>query len=259
MPLSNDDVKYLQQAYKAGVARAAGMDHALDGAIGFSVAHVDKYSSDQTEWAVRRFREEKAWRRGTRINTTAMLRRLRHGELELSGMEFTRYFPGGPEEGEDTATGNVFTASGLTNLISLWTGLTGAAINPLHAVSAGTSVVGVGCGTAAAGTADTSLISNGGSAWYQAFDASSLGTTTTNGVVVGTVTVGSANGNFAWNEWTIATGSGVVTAGSNGSTVAGSPFATANSWAMLNHKTNVNLGSKASGSSWIFSVSFQIT
>jgi hypothetical protein len=260
VPLSNGDVKALQQAYVNGIKRGqASLGSEIEGAIGFSIAHVDRYSADQTEYATRKFREEKAWRRGPSVNVPVMLRRMRFGDLQLSGMEFERYFPGGPEEGEATGTGNLFTAQGLTNLISLWMGLTATAINHLVQAAAATPACGVGTGTAAAATADTVLISNGGSAYYQAFDASTLGSTTTNGVIVGTSTFASGVANFNWNEWCWATGTGLLTAGANGGGTAGSPYATANSWQMVNHKTNVALGSKAAGSSWVFSTTFTIS
>jgi hypothetical protein len=258
--LTKDDVKYIQQAYKAGIERGTQLDAALEGAVGFSIAHVEKYSPEQTAWAKDRFRTEIAWRRGAKINAGAMIRRLRFGEMQLTGMDFERYFPGGPEEGEDTKTGNIFVSAGLTNLVSLWLGLTATAINPLHDVAGGTSVVGVGTGLAAAGTADTVLQGNNtAGAWYQAFDATSFGTTTQPGVLVGTTTVASANANFAWQEWCWATGSGAVTAGSNLSNTTLQPFTTASSFAMVNHKTNVALGTKASGSSWVFSTTFTIS
>jgi hypothetical protein len=259
VPLSREDVKYIQQAYKAGLERGARLDKALEGAVGYSIAHVDRYSPDQVKWATQRFREERAWRRGPKVNAAAMIRRLRFGELQLTGMEFERYFPEGPEQGEMTATGNIFVSAGLTNLISLWLGLTGAAVNPLRDASTGTSVVGIGTGTTAAATTDTTLISNGGSSWYQGFDATSFGTTSQPGVIVATATIASANANFAWQEWGWFTGSGVVTPGSNGGTAAGSPFAVGNSWCMNNHKTSVALGTKASGSSWVFSTQFSVS
>ena len=264
MPLSASQMDQIRHAYQEGVKRgrqlaAPHLDEQLEGALGFSVAHVDKYSPDQSAWAARRFAEERAWRRGRRVDVTQMIRRLRTGPPALSGCDFRRYFPGGPEMGEATAAGNIFVAAGLTNLVSLWMGLSATgAVHPLTE-SAGTSVCGVGTGTATAAVADVSLTSTGGSAWFQAFDASSLGTTSTAGVVVGTCTYGTANANFAWNEWCWATGSGAVTAGSYGSTTAGSPFATANSWAMVNHKAPVSLGTKASGSSWVFSTTFTIS
>lgn len=261
VPLSRDDLDHIRHAYQAGMRRGAaraGVSEALEGAIGFSVAHVDKYSADQTRWAAQRLRQEQSWRRGYRVDPSAMLRRLRSGPLTLTGMDFERYFPGGPEDGEATGAGNIFVAQGLTNLISLWMGLSGTAINKLSQTGA-TPVTGVGTGTAAPATSDTSLISNGGSAYFQSFDALSLGTTAVNGVVIGTSTFGSAVANFAWNEWCWATGLGTVTAGANGGTTAGSPFSTGASWAMVNHKTNVNLGSKASGSSWVFSTTFTIS
>lgn len=262
MPLSKDDVRSLQQAYKAGVARGQSLSDSLEGqlegAVGFSIAHVDKYSPDQVAWAERKFREEQAWRRGYRVDPAAMLRRMRHGPARLIGTDFERYFPSGAEEGHLTATGNIFVAQGLTNLISLWLGLTGTAVHVLAEGASGSAACGVGTGTAAAATADTKLISDGGSAYYQVFDAAP-GTTTTNGVVVGTSTYGSTVANFAWNEWCWATGSGAITAGSFLNSGAGSPYGVANTAQMVNHKTNVNLGSKASGSSWVFSTTFTIS
>jgi hypothetical protein len=263
VPLSKEDVRYIKQAYRAGLERGSRLDDALEGAIGYSIAHVDRYSPEQTAWATRRFTEEKAWRRGPRINASAMIRRLRFGEMQLTGMEFERYFPSGPEEGGGTSTGNLFVSAGLTNLISLWVGLTGTAVNPLHggALGAGgTSVVGMGTGVAAMATTDTSLISNGvsGQCWFQAFDSTSPGTTSQPGVIVATATIASANANFAWNEWCWATGSGAVTAGSTGGTGVDLPFHILSSWAMINHKTNVGLGTKAPGSSWVFSTTFTI-
>lgn len=265
MSLTKDDISYISQAYKAGIERGRGLDSlgsALEGAMGFSIAHVAKYSPDQVAWATERFKVEKAWRRGPRVDTSAMIRRLRYGggELALTGMEFERYFPEGPEQGEATGTGNIFVSAGLTNLFSLWMGLTGTAVNPIRDGGAGTSVVGMGTGTTAAATTDVTLIANNtANAWFQAFDASSFGSTTQPGVLVATATIASANANFAWNEWCWATGTGAVTAGSNGTTTAGSPFATASSWAMVNHKTNVALGTKASGSSWVFSTTFTVS
>jgi hypothetical protein len=262
VPLSRDDLDYIRHAYEEGVRRGRGLDKGLEGAFGYSVAHVDKYSPDQSEYAARQFAQEQSWRRGKRVNVAQMIRRLREGPLVLAGSDFERYFPGGPEMGEATGVGNIFVAAGLTNLISLWMGLTPTgAVHPLNttATAVGTPVVGVGTGTAAPSTADITLISNNGSAWFQAFDASTLGTTTTAGQVIGTCTFASANANFAWNEWCWATGSGTVTAGSVGTTTSNAPFSVANSWAMVNHKTGVLLGTKASGSSWVFSTTFTIS
>lgn len=247
MTITADDLEHIHRRGADGVHWHASM-------------RVDKYSPDQVAYAARRFREEQAWRGvGVRAGVDHALKRFRYGAIKMDGSDFMRYFPGGPEMGSVSREGNILVATGLTNLISLWMGLTGTAINPLRDGASGTSVVGVGTGTSAAATADTTLISNGGSAWFQGFDAASFGTTTTNGVMVGTCTVASGNGNFAWNEWCWATGSGAVTSGANGGTTAGSPFATGATWQMVNHKTNVNLGSKASGSSWVFSTQIQIS
>lgn len=253
---------YIRHAYETGLRRGQDLTARgapLEGAVGWSFSHVDKYSADQTAWARARFAEEQKWRRGRGVDVAHMLRRLRQGPAVMAGVDFQRYFPHGPEDGEKTGTpGNIFVATGLTNLISLWTGLaSAAAIHPLTQTGY-TPVVGVGTGTTAPATSDITLISNNGSAWFQGFDASTLGTTTTNGQMIGTCTFASANANFAWNEWCWATGSGVVTAGSIGTSTAAEPFAGGN-FQMVNHKTAVNLGSKASGSSWVFSTTFTIS
>jgi hypothetical protein len=246
--LTRDDLEYIRNHAEV-----------IDVITWHAACEVDKYSPDQVQWAGQRFREERAWHgQGFRTDVKHALRRLRYGPLQLDGSDYQRYFPSGPEMGHRVgAEGNILVNAGLTNIFSLWLGLTGAAVNPLRDVAAGTSVVGVGSGAAAAATTDTTLQANGGSAWFQAIDATSLAATTLN-VVVATCTVASGNGNFSWQEWCWATGSGAVTAGANGGTTAGSPFATGATWAMVNHKTNVNLGSKASGSAWVFSTSVVI-
>lgn len=244
MPLSKQDTDYIRRAYEEGVKRgkayvAPYLEDKLEGAIGYSVAHVEKYSADQTAWA------------------TAQLRKDRSVLAAPTALDFQRYFPRGGEDGEGVAVGNIFVNTGLVNLVSLWIGLSATLINKLSGTG---SICGVGTGTAAAVNTDTTLISNGGSAYYQAFDnLASFGTTSTQGQLVGTSTFGSAVANFNWNEWCWASGAGAITAGSNLNSGAGSPFATAASMAMVNHKTNVNLGGKASGSSWVFSTTFTIS
>lgn len=248
MALTKDDLDYIRQHADA-----------IDVITWHASCAVDKYSPDQVQWAGRRFSEERAWRgQGFRTNVKHTLQRMRYGPLVLDGSDYQRYFPAGPEMGHVVgADGNLLVNTGLGNIFSLWMGLTGAAINPIRDVAGGTSVVGVGSGAAAAATTDTTLQGNGGSAWYQGIDATSLATSAIN-TLVATCTVASGNGNFSWQEWCWATGSGAVTAGANGGTTAGSPFATGATWSMVNHKTNVNLGSKASGSAWVFSTSVYI-
>jgi hypothetical protein len=243
VPLSREDTDYIRHAYLEGVKRGRRdvgyMGEKLEGAIGFSIAHVDKYSTDQTAWAARRFA----------------------GPGKLIGADFQRYFPHGPEDGQETCAGNIFVNAGLSNLVALWTGLTAA--GALSRPMGGTlSVCGVGTGTAAAANTDTVLIGDSAAAgaYYQGFDsAAAFGTTATPGQLVGTSTFGSAFANFAWNEWCWATGAGAITAGSSLSGTTLKPFTTANTAAMVNHKTAVALGTKASGSSWVFSTTFTIS
>lgn len=248
MALTLDDLEYIRRHAEV-----------LDVITWHASCAVDKYSPEQVQWAGQRFREERAWHgQGFRTDVKQAMRRLRYGPLQLDGSDYQRYFPAGPEMGRRVGDGNILVNTGLGNIFSLWMGLTGAAINPIRDVAGGTSVCGVGSGAAAGATTDTTLQANGGSAWFQGFDASSLATSQIN-TLVATTTVASGNGNFSWQEWCWATGSGAVTAGANGGTTAGSPFATGASWSMVNHKTAVNLGSKASGSAWVFSTSVFIS
>jgi hypothetical protein len=246
VPLSKQDTDHIRHAYLQGVKRGrldvGYLENQLQGAVGFSIGHVDKYSADQTAWAVRRLQSE------------------RPGQLVMPTAEnFARYFPHGPEDGEATDVGNIFVAVGLSNLVSLWLGLAASGTNGRPLSGTG-SVCGVGTGTTNPGTADVALTGNTTGAYYQAFDSLlSLATTSTNGQLVGTSTFGSAVANFAWNEWCWATGAGAITAGSTLNAGVGSPFATASTAALVNHKAPVSLGTKASGSSWVFSTTFTIS
>ena len=83
---------------------------------------------------------------------------------------------------------------------------------------------------------------NTSSAWYQQADSSYP--TQSGGVITCNCTITSSNGNFAWQEWCLATGSGGITSGDHLS-------ATATGVVLLNHKV-ASLGTKASGASWVF-------
>lgn len=143
-----------------------------------------------------------------------------------------------PEDGVTEEPGNQLVTVGLALITALIEG--GAGTPFAHA----DAIVGVGTGTTSAIT-DTALDNdNSANAWYQQADASYP--TQSNGVMSCQATVASGNGNFAWNEWCLATGSGGITSGTHLSAVA-------TSVTMLNHKAGASLlGTKSSGASWVF-------
>lgn len=174
-------------------------------------ALVRKYSPDQVRWATQKMGYEPAGHR-----------------LSLLFRD--------PEDGVVEEPGNLMVTAGLNLLTSL---LEGGAGTPFAHADA---IVGVGSTSTAATVADTALgADNTSGAWYQQADTSYP--TQSNGVITCQATVTSGNGNFAWNEWCLATGSGGITAGNHLSAVATGVV-------MLNHKVS-SLGTKASGS-WVF-------
>lgn len=185
-----------------------------------SFAHVDKYSADQTEFAVRK-----------------------SGLLEPKSDVFQKLFKEG-EDGEAEAYGNVLLDAGLTRITSLI-----LANGGLQAFSSTTSAaVGVGSTSTAESHTDTTLGANGTTAngtvgaRYQAVDSTptlSLGQMT----AVSTFSAAGTSA-FAWQEW----GWVIVTGGSITATTTMASLGT--SVVMLNHKT-ASLGTKTSSASWV--------
>jgi hypothetical protein len=208
---------------------------------------VEKYSPDQTDYALAVLHRERSRGRWMRVRRTGLLTPGLHGDW------LRELFPAGPEDGYAYSEGNILVNAGLTNLVNLLIGGTGTAVNPLRAgpgSNAGAAVVGVGSSTTAAAVTDTHLGGDGSAstAWYQAMDAG-YPNISTPATINGQSTFGNSNANFVWGEWCWATGAGVITAGGTLSSV----YATAGSVAMLNHKVPAGtLGSKASGASWVF-------
>jgi hypothetical protein len=138
--------------------------------------------------------------------------------------------------------GNLITTAGLGFITAA---LIAGTFDPLSVTRA---FVGVGATATAATVADTALGANGGSAYYQAFDGAPTRTTTTvtNDAIQGVSTFASGNANFAWNEWCWAsTTTGTITPGA---TLASITSGTETMW---NHKI-ASMGTKGSGSSWVF-------
>lgn len=127
---------------------------------------------------------------------------------------------------------NLLTTAGLTRITSLITAGGGqAATNTSARIG-----VGNGAGTAAVGDTDLSAAAGSANRWFQIMDATYPQTSA--GVMTFKSTFPSADGNFAWNEWGIDIGTPTV---ASGNTVAAT---------LLNHKTSIAQGTKASGQVW---------
>jgi hypothetical protein len=127
---------------------------------------------------------------------------------------------------------NLLTTAGLNRITSLIIGAGGqAATNTASRIG-----VGNGAGTAAVGDTDLSASAGSANRWFQTMDATYP--QQSNGVMTFRSTFGSSDGNFAWNEFGIDVGTPTV---SSGNTVAA---------LLLNHKTSIAQGTKASGQTW---------
>jgi hypothetical protein len=190
-----------------------------DGLKWHAFAHVDKYTPEQTR------------------ELTKIL------GYEPKAADFARLSVSPDSMSE--ADGNLLTTAGLQRITNLIIG-SGAA-----AFTAAQAVVGVGATSTAATIADTSLGSNGASAWYQIADSAP---TAVNGVLTTISTFASGNGNFAWQEWCWVVSAGTVTAGATLDSTH--PGATSNQ--MLNHKI-ASLGTKVSGAVWVFTTTVTLS
>jgi general stress protein CsbA len=124
---------------------------------------------------------------------------------------------------------NLLTTAGLTRIVSLINGAGGTAVTTTTA-RVGT---GNGAGSAAVGDTDLSAVAGSANRWFQTCTVS-----ISTSVLTAVATFASADGNYAWNEWGIDVGTATVT---SGNTVAA---------LLLNHKTSIAQGTKASGQTW---------
>ena len=153
---------------------------------------------------------------------------------DLIALRESGHFPADDAAHEE---GNLLTTAGVTRIMSLLAGAGGAAFNNAQAI------VGVGTSTTAAAVADTKLGGDGSTstAYYQGADASYP--TVNAGVLTCYSTFGTANANFAWNEWCFAIATGTLTPGATLASVGTSPI-------LMNHKAPVSLGTKSAGTTW---------
>jgi hypothetical protein len=192
-----------------------------DGIKWRAYARADKYSADQTAFAVRE-----------------------SGLAEPDGAVL-RALCGDPEDGYVEAHGNLLVTVGLSLITNLLIGGTTAG-----SIKNAQAICGTGATATAATVADTALGADGGSAYYQQADATYP--SRSNGVMTMVSTFASGNGNFAWQEWCWAScTSGSITGGATLASVATGVV-------MWNHKVQ-SLGTKASGASWVFTTTITLS
>jgi hypothetical protein len=200
--------------------------------VWFAHAHVDKFSPEQTAWAARRLH-------GGDPAAEAALLRERRGAL-LYADDFAR-FGLEPEEGTADAERNLLTTAGITRMLTLTVAGGGQGLTNT-ATRLGT---GDGAGTAAVGDTDLSAVAGSTHRWFQVMDPTFPSVATN--VLTAKASFGTADGNYAWNEWGLDVGTPTVT---SGNTVAALLF---------NHKTSAALGTKGAGSTWALTVTVTIT
>lgn len=185
----------------------------LDSIKWTSHARVDKWSGDQVAEVVAR----------TGVSNPS-------GDLLASYMA--------PEEVAE-AHGNLLTTAGLTRLTSLLVAGGGQALTNTA------TRLGVGDSTTAATVADTDLGAAAGSThrFFMTMDATYPSVSA--GVLTAKATFGTADGNFAWQEWGLDIGTPTVTSG----TTVNATF--------FNHKI-ASLGTKASPAVWALTVTVTI-
>jgi len=144
---------------------------------------------------------------------------------------------GDPYE-ENHIPGNLLTTAGLGRIATLLNAGTG------NLISSTTARVGVGNGGGTAAIGDTDLSAAAGSTnrWFQTCTV-----TTPSNVLTFAATFASADGNFAWQEFGIDIGTATVSSGNTVNAV------------LLNHKTSIAQGTKASGQVWTATATITIS
>jgi hypothetical protein len=171
----------------------------------FAQLGIKRFDEDQTRWAAERL--------GIVQPTEADFTKL--GILPYSESEVLR---------------NLLTTAGIGRIVTLLNAGTG------NLIASTTARVGVGNGAGTAAIGDTDLSASAGSAnrWFQTCTV-----TVPSNVLTFAASFGTADGNFAWNEWGISVGTATVASGN-----------TIGSDILLNHKTSISQGTKASGQTW---------
>lgn len=170
---------------------------------------------------------------------------VQHFGREPGGPELIKFYKNNPEDGiHIDPTSNLLCVNGLARITNLITGAGGVSMT--HANCG----LGTGDTATAATSADTQLGSNSTShSRYIVADATFP--TIAGGVITVQATFTSTDGNYAWNEWGLV----IATTTTNSDTFAGSGTTPI----LLNHKAPASLGTKSSGSSWVFTVTLTIS
>jgi hypothetical protein len=174
---------------------------------------VERWDEDQTAWALRHVEEEFHF----------LPTRIRPAHFERFGL-----LPYSSTE----VVGNLITNAGWTRLMNLLTAQGGT-----QALTSTSVRIGVGNSNTAEAYADTDLGAAAGSAnrFFQPVSGSgALGTRT----LAFAATFGTADGNFAWNEFGLDVGTPTVTSGTTVNAL------------LFNHKAGIAQGTKASGQTW---------
>lgn len=188
-----------------------------EGAHGTTLWRVDRWDADQTHWAMRRT-----------------------GGFQPDACDFHAL---GVRPYESTElVGNLITNAGWTRLMNLATNQGGT-----QALDATHTRIGVGDGTTPAEAyTDTDLAAAAGSThrWFQPVSgAGTLGTRT----LSFSATFGTADGNFAWNEFGLDVSTSTAAAGNTVGAL------------LVNHKVGIAQGTKASGQTWTATATLTFT
>jgi hypothetical protein len=192
-----------------------------DRSVGTTAWRVERWDAEQTAWAVRRLSDLGLGSYKFDEQHSLAISPAMFAKLDIRPYETTEF------------TGNLITTAGWTRLMNLLTNQSAT-----QALTATAVRIGVGDATTPAEAyADTDLAAVAGSThrWFQPVSgAGSLGTRT----LAFTATFGTADGNYAWNEFGLDVGTPTVTASSTVNAL------------LLNHKVGIAQGTKASGQTW---------
>jgi len=178
-----------------------------------------------TQWTIRRYDEQR----------TTVAREVLGREPQESDFVELGITP----DSVSVVDGNLVTTAGWGRLTTLANAGTG------NLIASTTARVGAGDGAGTAAAGDTDLSASAGSThrWFQ----TSTVTVPSNNVLQFVATFGTADGNFAWNEFGIDIGTATVTSGNTVNAV------------LLNHKTSIAQGTKASGQTWTATATITFT
>jgi hypothetical protein len=195
----------------------------VDRSFGKTIWTVERWNEEQTDWAMEHLdslMQYRVQREGFRLDGSA-----------FHAMKIRPYLV-------TEVVGNLITNAGWTRLMNLLT-----AQSATQALDATHARIGVGNSNTAEAYTDTDLGAAAGSAnrWFQLVSgAGTLGTRT----LAFSATFGTADGNFAWNEFGLDFGT------ANGNTVTAPLF---------NHKASIAQGTKASGQTWTATATLTFT